>query len=228
MKNDEILKKLRRTGWKIYPQKLTRAFNNPFYCGIISNTMLNGKVIEGNHEKLISQELFLKVNHVRAEAGGKYGIKHEKEIETIPLKLFMKCHKCGEGHTGYVVKKKGKVIRKKKIYYYKCRTRGCRCNKNAERVNDQFTNYLSIYAIQPEFIAPFIDMIKVSYEHMTQSQLEQEKALNARLETLQKDIDNLEEKFYVKEQINEETFLKFHPKYVEERDKILKEMPKTL
>ncbi|MCS3795204.1 hypothetical protein [Niastella sp. OAS944] len=37
----------------------------------------------------------------------------------------------------------------------------------------------------------------------------------------------MEEKYFVKEQISEETFQKFYPKYVEERDKILQVMPKT-
>ncbi len=35
MKNEEILLKLQAIGWKIYPQKLSRAFSNPFYCGIL-------------------------------------------------------------------------------------------------------------------------------------------------------------------------------------------------
>jgi hypothetical protein len=230
VKNDEILLRLKRLGWKIYPQKLSRAFSNPFYAGMISTSMLNGRIIEGKHEKLISPELFLKVNGVRAEAKGKYGVSHEKEIAAIPLKLFMKCSICGEGYTGYKrsqKKKKGKTYYYNNVmYYYKCRTVGCRCNKNANNVNEQFSEFLSTYTIKPEFIASFVDMIKVSYEHLTKSQREQEEALNDRLKELNKDINNLEEKFYVKEVISEDTFMKFHPKYVEERDKILKEMPK--
>jgi site-specific DNA recombinase len=231
MKNEEILLRLKRMGWKIYPQKLSRAFSNPFYCGIVTNVMLNGKVVEGKHEKLISPELFLKVNGIRAEAQGKYGVKHEKETDAIPLKLFMKCHQCGEGYTGYKrtkKKRKNRTYHYKNIYYYyKCRTVGCRCNKNANSINEQFANFLSTYTIKPEYIAPFIDCIKVSYNYMTESQRTQEKALKDRLEALEKDIDVLEEKYYVKEQISGETFQKFHTKYVEERDKIVQEMPKT-
>jgi site-specific DNA recombinase len=36
-------------------------------------------------------------------------IAHKKENEQYPLKLFMKCDKCGNGYTGYVVKKKNKT-----------------------------------------------------------------------------------------------------------------------
>jgi hypothetical protein len=62
--------------------------------------MLNGKLVDGTHEKMISKELFLKVNGVRQASGGKYGVAHKKEIDTIPLKVFMKCPNCGEGIYG--------------------------------------------------------------------------------------------------------------------------------
>src|SRR5437762_5655725 len=57
-------------------------------------------------------------------------------------------------------------------------------------------------------------------------QKELETVLKMKLEEVQEDIDTLEKKFYVKEKINEETFQKFYPQYIEERDKILKILPK--
>lgn len=54
-------------------------FSNPFYCGIITTKMMNGKLVEGVHEKLISQELFLKVNGIRQEAKGKFGVPKKKD-----------------------------------------------------------------------------------------------------------------------------------------------------
>ena len=33
-------------------------------CGLISHGMLNGKVVEGVHEKMITKETFMKVNEV--------------------------------------------------------------------------------------------------------------------------------------------------------------------
>lgn len=68
IKNDEILERLKAIGWSISLQKLSRAFSNPFYYGVIANRMLNGRLVEGTHEKLISQELFLQVNQVRLKA----------------------------------------------------------------------------------------------------------------------------------------------------------------
>lgn len=112
MKNDEILQHLREMGVNIYKQKLSTTFSNPFYCGIIANKMLDGKLVEGVNEKLISQQLFLQVNQVRQATQGKYGVTHKKEVEQTPLKVFLKCDECGQPVTGYVVKQKN-------IHYYK-------------------------------------------------------------------------------------------------------------
>lgn len=124
IKNDEILIRLEAMGLKIYKQKLSMMFSNPFYCGIIADKMLNGNLVEGNHEKLISQEVFLQIHKVRIAAKGKYGVSHKKENEQYPLKLFMKCDKCGIGYTGYVVKKKYKSGNIGQFHYYKCRSKG--------------------------------------------------------------------------------------------------------
>ena len=57
MRNEEIISRLSSCGVKIYKQKLSKIFSNPFYCGIITNKMLEGKVVEGTHEKMISQNV---------------------------------------------------------------------------------------------------------------------------------------------------------------------------
>jgi site-specific DNA recombinase len=70
--------------------------------------MLNRKVIQGTHEKLITPELFLQIHNIRSDAGGKYGVPHKKENDEYPL----------NGYTGYVVKKKEKATGKPPMYYY--------------------------------------------------------------------------------------------------------------
>ncbi len=106
MKNEEIVLKLRAMGLKMYKQQLTKVFKRPFYCGIINHGMLDGRVVEGTHEKLISQELFLQVNNLH-RAAPNYGVPHKKEQEAVPLKVFIRCEDCGAPFTGYIVKAKG-------------------------------------------------------------------------------------------------------------------------
>lgn len=125
VKNEEIISRLRAVRVKMYKQQLTKIFKRPFYCGVINHGLLEGKIVEGNHEKLISKEIFLKVNDIHQSSGG-YGVPHKKEQDEVPLKIFIRCDTCNQPFTGYVVKAKG-------LWYYKCRTEGCKCNRSAKK-----------------------------------------------------------------------------------------------
>lgn len=118
MRNSEIIKRLSDMGMDIDERRLGEIFSNPFYCGIIVSKMIPGEVIEGRHEPMVSQDTFLKVNNVISEARN-HPVTHKEEDENLPLKRFMKCGSCDTPMTGYLVKRKG-------LYYYKCRTKGCK------------------------------------------------------------------------------------------------------
>ena len=76
MKNEEIISRLKAMGVKMYKQQLTKIFKRPFYCGIINHGVLEGKIVEGDHEKMISPEVFLKVNNIHQSSGGDMFRKH--------------------------------------------------------------------------------------------------------------------------------------------------------
>ena len=213
MKNEEILSELHAAGLKIYKQKLSQIFSNPFYCGLIANKMLNGKLVEGTHEKLISKDLFLKVNNVRQSAN-KYGVAHQKEIEAVPLKVFMKCPKCGEGYTGYIVKKKN-------LWYYKCRTKGCCANKNAAKVNEQFVAFLQKHVIKTEYLPHLIDVILSSTQSLNDANKDRQNELKTVLNEVQQKIDTIEEKYFVTGEMSKETYEKFLTKFTKEKEEIL-------
>ncbi len=213
MKNEEIIERLRAQGLKIYKQALSRTFSNPFYCGIIANRMLNGKLVESVHEKVIPKELFLQVNNIRQSAN-KFGVAHQKEIDAIPLKVFMTCPKCSHGYTGYVVKKKN-------LYYYKCRTKGCCASKNASRVNKQFVELLSNYEVKEAFLNELLEEIAVSFDTMNESNKSQEKEILANANEIQKKIDTVEEKYFVNGEMSKETYEKFIAKLTKEKQETL-------
>ena len=217
MKNDEILQKLQTLGVKLYKQKLSMTFSNPFYCGIVSTKMLDGKLVEGTHEKLISRELFLRVNQIRADAGGKFGVTHKKEREELPLKAFVKCSKCGRPYTGFIVKKKN-------IYYYKCQTTGCRCNKNAEKLNGQFLQYLSNYIVNPDVIPAVMDEMNYMIDRHMGLQVDHEAQLKGRLAEVQKKIDDIEESYYIIKEMPRETYDKLLGKLVDQKKEILESL----
>ncbi|MBX7227786.1 MAG: recombinase family protein, partial [Chitinophagales bacterium] len=216
VKSEEIIERLNVTGVKMYKQKLSMIFSNPFYCGIIVNKMMNGKLVKGTHPSIISEDDFLAVNNIRKSAN-KYGVPHKDEIEELPLKVFVKCDHCSKGYTGYIVKKKN-------IYYYKCRTIGCGCNKNAKDLNNSFQSFLENYKIRPELIEPLFAIMGEKFGNINQANEEQLKQLRTKLAEVQKKIDTLEEKYFILEEMGEETYKKFMGKYAEEKGNILDSM----
>ena len=216
MKNEEIIQRLNAQGLKMYKQQLVKIFKKPFYCGIINHGLLNGQIIEGNHPKLISQELFLKVNNINISSH-QYGVPHKKEREQVPLKVFMKCEDCKEPFAGYVVKKKN-------LWYYKCRTKGCRCNRSAKEMNKAFLELLQTYMPEPESIAPLQFELEHLYFKMNEEKFEQEKRLKEQLMEVVKKIDTVEEKHYVLNEMSKEAFDKFYPRYQKEKQEILDQL----
>ena len=61
LSNTEISRQMATMGFNVSNKILTNMLRNPFYCGYISHKMLDGKIIKGNHEPLITEEIFLKV-----------------------------------------------------------------------------------------------------------------------------------------------------------------------
>ncbi len=59
MSHVEIAKRLEEKGLNINAKRLTDLFRNPFYCGLMVNSLIPGEVIQGKHEALISKEIFL-------------------------------------------------------------------------------------------------------------------------------------------------------------------------
>ena len=218
MKNEAIIEKLQNLGVKMYKQQLHKIFINPFYCGMISHGMLNGKVIEGRHEKMISREIFLKVNGI-IEGSTKYGVPHKLENENLPLKVFMWCVDCNQPFTGYIVKKKN-------LYYYKCRTKGCKCNKSVKEIHTVFENLLGEIFLKPKLTAPILYQLENTFVDLNKGNSESEKGLKTSLTELNKKIDTLEEKYFISGEMSKETYEKFQLRYREEQVKILQEIDK--
>jgi site-specific DNA recombinase len=132
----------------------------------------------------------------------------------------MRCHSCDGGYTGYIVKKKN-------LWYYKCRTKGCCSNKSAKKVNAQFVAYLSKYEIKDVFIDDLLEEIIDSFDSLNEANKNQEQKIKASLNELQKKIDKVEEKYFVSGEMTKETYEKFMAKFAEEKAEILSTLRNT-
>lgn len=110
-----------------------------------------------------------------------YGVPHKKEREQVPLKVFMSVK---------IVRSLLLVmlVKKKNLWYYKCRTKGCRCNRSAIDMNKQFMELLQRYMPEPEAIGPLKYELEHLYFMMNEEKFEQKKRLREQLIEVNKKI----------------------------------------
>jgi site-specific DNA recombinase len=214
LSNVQILAKLKLLGLVLYPQQLSKILKNPFYCGMLVHRLLDGKVVEGNHEKTVSVEIFLKVNKI--QANNPHGFKHKDDCPEIPLKHFFKCENCGKYLTGYVVLKKG-------IHYYKCKSGSCHTNQNAESLNLLFKELLSKFTFEEKYTDVIKYQLEFVYSEKNKGNKELAIELKKKLSAVETKNENLEEK-YVADGIDKELYQKYSSKYKEEIKVIKKEL----
>jgi len=214
---EEVRKRLAALGIKFCHQSLSNILRNPFYCGLMSHNALEGKLVEGNHEKLITREVFLKVNEVIKERT--HGYTFNFDNDDLPLKNFLKCDQCGSNMPGY-------LVRRKKLWYYKCRMPGCSNNKSAKRLHETFTDTL----LSMTFDSKYNDILKAqmirTYNRSNKSNHENTLQMNRHLQDVTNQIDRLEERF-VKEEISQDLFQKYQDKFKEESRQIQDKLQKS-
>lgn len=207
MRNCEILKRLEALGLKLDDRRLCEIFANPYYCGIIVSKLVPNRAIEGKHEPMISREVFLKVNNV-VELNRNQPVSHKAEDENLPLKRFSRCSECGTPLTGF-------IVRKKNLWYYKCRTVGCKTSKSAKQLHEYFKALVSEYEINVEQTELIKIGIEVMYSALFEEQQENKKLYSAKISELKKKIETAEEKL-VTGVIDRPMFDKFQAKFTAE------------
>ncbi len=225
MKNIDIMERLRAVGLrKMNKMQVQRILVNPFYCGMIAHGMLNGKVIEGQHEKMISREMFLRVNNI-LEKSSRFNISHKPDDIKLPLKVFMWCLDCSQPVTGYKIKVKVKKGSEPSFqYYYKCRTKGCCFNKNVKDIHGKFEALLADIRIKPELLDPLAFQMEKTFADLNSENKGKEKHLKELQTELQKKVDAIEEKYFIGGEMNKETYDKFIARFAAEKFEISKQM----
>lgn len=212
MRNITIIQKLNHIGYALNEKRLTSILKNPFYCGIITSRMIPGEIIIGRHEPLISHELFLKANEIITTRSN-HPVTHKQKDNNLPLKRFMKCV-CGRSMTGYLVKKK-------RLYYYKCSAKSCCTNKSAKELHNQFRILMNLKMnVHIQLLVE--EGIKTIYSKVFKEGMNEKRLLKTRKNDLLRKIERIEERFAIGE-INEQLFQKFHNRFKNELSEIVKE-----
>jgi site-specific DNA recombinase len=212
----EIIHLLKKSGLKLSNQNLTRIFHNPFYCGLISHNFLNGQLVQGKHPALIDEDLFLRANSVKKNIT----FKVNKANDNLPLKVFVKDAHSQAPFTGYIVKKKG-------LFYYKVNKIGAKINRSASKMHDKFREFLKKYSITDRFIPPLKKQLQYTWENLTNKDntADLKKSLSIQLNEVNENLENLEER-HALGKINEDIFLKYYNKYLEEKKGLEEQLEK--
>lgn len=214
-----LAERLIAAGWKrtMNKRNVHNILKNPFYCGLIISTIIPGEVIQGKHEALVSQDLFLAVNNIKRHTN--QGYKWNTKDDRLPLRAFVRCEYCGTGYAGYAVKAKG-------LYYYKCNKKGCKCNKSALVMHEQFKNVLNLFNIPSDHKAMLRESLHRKLRESVQQNIEQAEIYKRQTTDLEKKLDKLSERFALDE-IKKELFEKFEPQFKSELEQAKKNYEST-
>ena len=219
--NTEILNRLQARGLTLTKQTLSDIFKNPFYCGYIIHAYTDYELRKGKQEILISETIFKIVNGIETNSG----YTQDKGNELYPLNNFIKCPQCSVNasvnhFTGYerVKKNSGKTY-----YYYKCNTKGCKCNTNLEQMHNKFADRLYSYSLPNEVKPIFSKVLTKLFKEQNQTNLQQYKELSSKLTKLENQIKEVSLKYGLGK-INDEVYNITITQLKEDKDILSKEV----
>ncbi|WP_299222191.1 recombinase family protein [uncultured Aquimarina sp.] len=143
--NVAIAEIMKSRGLDIHYKALGRAFKNPYYFGYIKDKRLiesNG-VAKGRHPKLITWKEHKIINDI---GGARKKQIKRNEIDQLPLRRHLLCSKCNRKLTGYPASKR------KELFYYKCRSKGCNVNIKNEIVHKSYNELLDTLSFNKSYI----------------------------------------------------------------------------
>ncbi len=180
----EILRRLEVQGLVINKQRLSDIFHNPFYCGKIVHLFNDYEPKKGNQAVLIPEEIFNIVNDIKTN----YGYVQDRTNPTYLLNNFILCSECNSHFSGYQREKKSGAI----YHYYKCNTKGCKCNTNLNIMHGKFQELLHSYSIPSELIPIWNKILTKAFNEQNKENLKLKTELEKRLiecETQIKDVN---------------------------------------
>lgn len=208
--NVEIQNRLKAYKVEYNLRRIAEILTNPFYCGKMVHRALEGEVVDGKHEKLVSESIFLEANNIIAEK--KLGMQTKKERPEIALKRFIRCSSCNQPMRGYIANGWN-------MPYYKCNTKGCKCNRNANKLNRQFESMLEGLKVNEEYIPLLQEQLLITFQEHNASLQETEIAISRQLTDIISKIDRLEERFIL-EELTAEMYNKYKAKFEKEIEQI--------
>ena len=200
----DIMQWLSSKGIKMKKQTISDIWRNRFYTGTIENTLLEGRLIKGSWEPMITLKEFNQLQQILCKSNlvGTPRLKGKESTPLIPQ--FLNCAECNTKMTSYHNKVKN-------LYYYKC---NC-CNKtvNAETfsksknkgVHEQFGEELDKLSFPKVMHNLFAVQLKKLIEDDMSNSTEKKRLLTREINELKEAFDKMEFR-YATNEISKEIF----------------------
>ncbi len=143
--NEEVRVRMKAMGLDLNKQRWSSIFRNIFYAGYFAHPFLQGDVIRGPHEPLVSLDDFLKVNNIILKSHTR-GYETKTDKAYAPLLGVIRCPHCGHNLTASLSTKM-RMRFGRDIGYYVCSRKGCKCNASTKKVNGAFEGWLETLSV---------------------------------------------------------------------------------
>ena len=188
--NEEVRERMKARGLDISKQNWSNIFANIFYAGYFSHNFLEGDIIKGPHEPLVSLDDFMKINGMLSKSHNKgYDVKRDKEY--APLLGSLRCPVCGGNLTASVSTKMKKKYGRE-VGYYVCSRKGCKCNASTIKVNQRFEDWLEGISLPESCEVILRAQLERAFPILNKSSMDEVKAIKANLTKVENDIDRME------------------------------------
>lgn len=190
LSTEEVRRIMAARGLDLRKQAWSKIFKNIFYAGYFSHPFLEGEVVKGTHEPLVSLEDFYKVNNINAGAHARgYEVKSNKKY--APLLGSLRCPVCGGNMTSAL---STKMLKKygREVGYYVCSHKNCCCNVSTKKANGAFEELVDGTAIPERFAEVIEAQLSKSFPILNEASRNEVMAIKTALSKKESEISMVE------------------------------------
>lgn len=177
---NELCRIINREGLKISESAFAELLKNKVYIGQVFVKAYKDEPEEwrpGQHEPIISKELFFAVQDILEQRARKVPSKYMTAREELPLRGYLICPKCNRTLTGSASRGR----RGNRFFYYHC-SKGCGERKSAEEVNNEFLKVLHSFKANNGVIDLYGDIMQQLFK-------ENDRTINTQLAEVSKELE---------------------------------------
>jgi len=178
--NVKISEIMKSQGLDVSDKAIGKIFKNVYYCGLIKDKRLvelKG-IIKGRHKAMITLEQYKIINNI---GGIRKRIIKKKEHEELPLRKHLVCSGCHKNITGY------KASKRSDLFYYKCRTTGCKVNKSNNAIHDLYINLLSGFCMNQKYLPQLNTELVNVFKNVNKDNQQIKKDITTKLNSITKE-----------------------------------------